>query len=123
VFILGCAILPLLPSKQPGTLGRRIGRFGLFMLLLLIVGAFFNGFWCCLITCRFYYQVDFEFDFSPFRPIPYGHGELFGISLLQLQLIWLLFAAGTWALTIYLYRIIRRRLAVDAASQHTVPSP
>src|SRR5580698_2615400 len=69
MFILGSAILPILPRKKPESLGRHIGRFGLFMLLLLFVGAFFNGFWCCSIAGRLYYQTDYEFDFSPFWPI------------------------------------------------------
>ena len=52
MFIVGSIILLILPRKQPGTLKRRIGRFGLFMILLLYVGAFFNGLWSCLIWDR-----------------------------------------------------------------------
>ena len=132
IFFIGFIISAMLPLKQPGTLKRRTKRLGLFVLILLFVGALFNGLWSCLIWGRLYYSSDYIFDFSPFWPItrsiiddPFDprSGELFGVSLLQLQLIWLLFAAGTWAVTIYLYRIIRRRLAANAASQHTVPSP
>ena len=118
VFIVGCIILLVLPRKQPGTLKRRIGRFGLFMILLLFVGAFFNGLWSCLIWDRLYDSTDYVFDFSPFWPVtqwtidaPFGseRGQLLGVSLFQLQLVWLLFAAGAWAVTIFLYRLIRRR--------------
>jgi hypothetical protein len=63
--------------------------------------------------------MDYVFDFRPFWPItqrvidaPWGeeHGRLLGISLFQLQAVWLLFAGGTWTVTIFLYRIVRRRL-------------
>jgi hypothetical protein len=118
VFIIGCVILLILSRKQPRTLKRRISCFGLFMILLLFVGAFFNGLWSCLIWGRFYDSTDYVFDFSPFWPItqnvidaPFGteRGQLLGVSLFQLQLVWLLFAVGTWVVTIFLYRIIRRR--------------
>jgi len=113
VFIVGCVILSILsvlPHKQPGTLKRRIARFGLFMVLFLFVGALFNGLWSCLIWDRLYNSTDYYFDFCPFWPItravidaPWGdeRGRLLGVTLFQLQLIWFIFAAGTWTVTIF----------------------
>lgn len=126
VFMVGCIIIPILPRKQPGTLGRRIGRFGLFVALLLIVGAFFNGLWSCLIWDRLYDSTDYYFDFCPFWPItramidaPWGNerGRLLGVTLFQLQVIWFIFAAGTWTATIFLYRLVGRRLPTENALQ------
>ena len=132
VLIVGCIILSVLPRQQPGARKRRIGRFWLFMALLLVVGAFFNGLWSCLIWDRLYDSTDYVFDFSPFWPItqsvidaPFGNerGQLLGVSLLQLQLVWFLFASGVWAVTILLYRIIRHRLSPDKTPPASVPRP
>jgi hypothetical protein len=118
MFIVGCIILLMLSRKQSGTLKRRIGHFGLFMILLLFVGAFFNGLWSCLIWGRLYCSIDYVCDFTPFWPITQSviddsfgdsRGQLYGVSLSQLQCVWLLFAAGAWAVTIFLYRLIRHR--------------
>ena len=38
VFVVGCLILVAVPRKKPGILRRRIGHFGLFLALFLIVG-------------------------------------------------------------------------------------
>ena len=101
MFAVGCLILGALAIRQRGTFLRRVGRLGLFLGLLLIVGSIFNGLWSCLIWGRLYFSTDYVFDFSPFWPItqkvidaPFGdmRGELFGVSLFQLQLVWLLFA-------------------------------
>jgi hypothetical protein len=90
----------------------------LFLGLLLVVGSIANGLWSCLVWGRFYFSTDYVFDFSPFWPItqkvidaPFGEmrGQLFGVSLFQLQLVWLLFATGTWTVSILLYRLICRR--------------
>ena len=119
VFAAGCLVAVMIPRKQPGTLLRRIGRLGLFIGLLLVVGSLFNGLWSCLLWDRLYHSNDYLFDFTPIWPItwsmidrPFGneHGQLLGVSLFQLQLVWLLFAVGTWGVTIFLYRLVRRRL-------------
>src|SRR5947208_14690753 len=111
------AISAFMPSKHPGGKLRRIARLGFFNLLLLIVATMFNGLWSCLIWGRLYDSTDYTFDFVPFWPItqavidsPWGndHGHLLGVSLFQLQLVWFLFAAGTWAVTIFLYGLLRR---------------
>lgn len=119
VFAVGCLAAVLFSWWQPGTLRRRIGHFALFLGLLLVVGSVFNGLWCLLIYNRLYHSVDLILGFVPFWPIwwitvdtPWGDGSgrLF-TSLFVLKLVWLLFAVGTWAVTIFLYQIIRRRLS------------
>lgn len=128
VFVGVCLVFAALAIRQRGTFLRRVGRFGLFVGLLLIVGSLANGLWSCLVWGRFYFSTDYVFDFSPFWPItqrvidaPFGdmRGQLFGVSLFQLQLIWLLFAAGTWTVTILLYRLICRRPPANHALQPT----
>jgi hypothetical protein len=118
IFLVGCLVLGVLAIRQRGTFLRRVGRFGLYMGLLLILGSIFNGVWSCAIWGRLYFSTDYVFDFSPFWPItqkvieaPFGdaRGELFGVSLFQLQLVWLLFASGTWAVTTLLYRLVGKR--------------
>jgi hypothetical protein len=124
-FFIGCPALSLISAfskRQRQALASRIGRFAIFNLLLLLVGAVFSGVWSCTIWGRFYDSTDYTFDFIPFWPItqstvdrPWGdeRGRLFGISLFELQLIWLAFALGTWATTIYLYRTLERIRAAD----------
>jgi hypothetical protein len=116
-FLLGCGIAAVLARKQPGTVGRRIRRLALFLGLLLVVSSVSNGLWSCLVWDRLYDSTDYVFDFTPFWPItrwvidaPWGdeRGRLLGMSLLQLQLVWLLFAAGTWGATVLVYRLTRR---------------
>src|ERR1043166_3494406 len=113
---VGSAILAALSSKQRGAKLRRIRRFALYNGLLLLVGSIFNGLWSCLIWDRLYDSTDYVFDFIPFLPIghwaldrPWGdeRGRLLGVSLSQLQLVWLLFAAGTWGSATLLYRLVR----------------
>ena len=118
VFIVACAALGVLAIWQRGTFRRRAGRLVLFLGLLLLIGSVANGLWSCTVWGRLYFSTDYVFDFSPFWPItqelidvPFGdmRGQLLGVSLLQLQLVWLLFAGFTWAATILLYRLICRR--------------
>src|SRR5215471_15531224 len=108
-FVIGCLVIAGLAIRQRGTFVRRVGRFGLFVGLLLVVGSLASGFWSCLVWGRLYFSTDYVFDFSPFWPItqaridaPFGNmrGQLLGTSLFQLQLVWFCFAAATWAVTI-----------------------
>lgn len=119
VFVIGCLVLALLARTQPGIFLKWVGRVGLFLGLFLVVGAIFNGLWSCLVFGHLYDSADYVVDFFPCWPITQGvidatwvneRGHLFGISLFQLQLVWFVFAAGTWGSTILLYRLIRRRL-------------
>ncbi len=120
LFIIGSIILLVvsaLSKKQRPFLGQRVGRFAVFNALLLVVGALFNGVWSCTIWGRFYYSTDYVFDFTPFWPItqrvidaPFGNerGQLLGITLFELQLIWLAFALGTWTIAIFLYKKLKK---------------
>ena len=117
VFVIGCLVLAVLARKQPGTFLRRVGHFGLFSVLLLVVGSLFNGLWSCLMWDRLYHSTDYFIDFTPFWPITKNvidaawgddHGQLLGVSLLQLNCVWLLFAVGAWSATIFLYRLVSR---------------
>jgi hypothetical protein len=132
IFIVGCLVFGALAFKQRGSFLIRARRFGLFIGLLLIVGSVFNGLWSCLIWGRLYFSTDYVFDFSPFWPItqkvidaPFGdmRGRLLGVSLLQLQLVWLVFAVGTWGLALFLYRMIRKRPAANKSLHATAAAP
>ena len=114
IFVVGCVILAALAFKHRGTFLKQVARFGFFLALLLVVGSLFNGLWSCLVWGRFYHHPDYVFDFSPFWPITqmridtpnFGdrRGELIGVSLFQLNLIWLIFALGTWGISAFLFR-------------------
>ena len=121
VFVLTALVLADLANQrqeQRGTFLGRVRRLGLFFGLLLVFGSISNGLWSCLVWGRLYVSTDYMIDFSPFWPItqrvidaPFGNrrGALLGVSLFELQIVWLLFAVGTWTATILLYRIICRR--------------
>ena len=119
IFIIGFCVVLFLPRKMPGALLEHTKLFALFLLMFLFVGAIFNGFWSCLIWGRLYNSTDYFFDFMPFWPItqrvidaPWGdaRGQLLGVSLIQLQLVWLLFAISTWGCTFTLFRFLSRKL-------------
>ena len=126
---VGCLIFALLAIRQRGRFLRRVVRLGLFLGLLLLVGSVANGLWSCLVWGRLYYSTDYVWDFSAFWPItqwiidrPFGteRGQLLGVSLLQVQLVWLLFAAGTWTATILLYRLICKRPPANKSPEPAV---
>src|SRR5580658_11225378 len=58
VFFIGSLLLLLFFIKRPTILPKRIGHFGLFLLLFLIVGSLVNGVWSCLIYGRIYDSFD-----------------------------------------------------------------
>ena len=112
IFSLGCLILFALPRQKPGAFRRRVGRFGLFLALLLIVGSLFSGCWSCLIYEHLYRSSDYIADFVPFWPVTLENDPdlqiyPYGTSLTKLNIVWLGFAASTWAVTIVLYRCVR----------------
>jgi hypothetical protein len=130
-FGIGCLALAVIQRKQPGTWLRCVGRFGLFLGLLLLVGSLFNGLWSCLVWGRLYYSTDYFVDFAPFWPItqeridrPFGdlRGQILTGSLFQLELVWLLFALSTWGVTIYLYRTLHRTISSKKSLEPTSPS-
>jgi len=111
LFVAFCAFVGPLPWWQP----REFRRAALFFGLLLFAGSFFSALWNCLVYGRLYYTVDLSIEFIPFWPVTkwninetWGdrHGGLIGVTFWQLQLVWLLFALGTWSTTVYLYRWI-----------------
>src|ERR1022692_4948805 len=67
-FVVVCVVLAALPHKKPGELRRRIGRFGLFVGLFLLVSSLFNGMWSCLVFDHLYYSIDCVSGFTPFFP-------------------------------------------------------
>ena len=132
IFVVGVLVIAALAIKQRRDFIKRVGRFGLFMGLLLIVGSVINGVWSCAIWGRLYFSTDYIFDFSPFWPITqklidarFGdkQGQLIGVSIFQLQLIWLLFAITTWAATIISYRYICRQTQANMSSLPTGMNP
>jgi hypothetical protein len=120
-FILGAFGLTMFSvvARQLTKLGARIIRFGAILIILLPVGGLFNAFWCCLVSGNLYWAQDVdspEDDFSPFLPInstdlTAEHGYLLSGSIHQLQLVWLFFAATTWAISYIIYRLVRQQIA------------
>jgi hypothetical protein len=112
LFAVGWAILAFLPGKGQNHFPRRVGRLGLFLGLLLVVGSLLNALWSCVVYGRFYESSDYVFGFLPFWPLTkywiemHGDdGQLMNVPL-QLQFIWFVFTASTWGFTIFLYRLV-----------------
>ncbi len=132
VFLVGCIVAAILPPWTVRRYSARVRKPGLFLAILLVVGDLFGFCWLETIRGHFYNSTDYcGTDFLPFFPITQGeidspfadelHGFL-GITLTQLHLIWLVFAMGTWGMTIVVYRkMIRRSLgpvtATNAAAE------
>jgi hypothetical protein len=115
VFLLGCVVFGVLAWMHRGSFFKRVVRLGSFISLLLVFGALFNGLWSCLVFGHLYYSADYVSDYTPFWPITRGiidfqfgetRGQLFGVSLLQLNLVWFLFALGNWGLVVGSYSLI-----------------
>lgn len=47
------------------------------------------------------------------------YGQPFGTTLAELDAVWFAFAVGAWAVTIFLYRLIRRHLPPNTALEPT----
>jgi hypothetical protein len=117
VFAIGAIVnLFQIPKIKAKVVGRII-NLAMFLVILLVIGDLFGLIWGEFIWGRFYISTDYiNTDFLPFMPItqrlldaPFGdeaHG-LLGVTLFQLNLIWLVFAAATWGCTIALYRTWR----------------
>ena len=67
MFAIGSIVLvTAFALREPHTtVLRRVRRFGLFVLLLLLVGSLVNGLWSCLVWGRLYYSTDYVVDFTP----------------------------------------------------------
>ena len=113
-FVIGSLLLFLLSRKSLGILPKRIGHFGLFLLLFLIVGSLVNGVWSCLIYGHIYDSRDYVFDFIPFWPVTMNADppqvESYGATLTEVNAIWFAFAIFTWTVTVVLYRLILKKL-------------
>jgi hypothetical protein len=75
-----------------------------------------------LVYGQFYESTDYVFGFLPFWPLteewieaPPGAGGM-PVSFRQLQLVWLVFTATTWGITILACRFILYRLPVIFAA-------
>ncbi|MCX5906530.1 MAG: sugar nucleotide-binding protein, partial [Deltaproteobacteria bacterium] len=93
IFLVGCLGLAALALRQRGTFLKRVGRFGFFMGLLLVIGSLLNGLWSCVIWGRLYFSTDYVFagdGNAPFReddvcqPLNvYGESKLAGERYLR----------------------------------------
>lgn len=80
----------------------------IFQVYLLIAAMIANGFWSCVIWGRLYWSVDYISDFSVFIPMirnqvegswgPHYSSSLNGITLTELNMVWLASAIGAWLL-------------------------
>jgi hypothetical protein len=127
IFSFGCFMLITLAllGNRRDTLKRRIGHLGVFIALFLLVGSCFNGLWSCLVYGRFYTSADYVFGFIPFWPLTKywvemydDRGQLMSVPF-QMQVIWFLFAAGTWSVTLILYRLVCRRSPPNQSPEPT----
>jgi hypothetical protein len=116
-FTIGCVCLVFVWLYKRSGFLKLIGRWGLFNIVFLVVACPIGGLWSCLIFGHFYTSTDYISDFSPLIPITqdvldarfgYEVGHLYGITLRQLQLMWLAFAATTWVLSLSIYLSARR---------------
>ena len=116
-FGLGCICLIFGQRYARSGYSALVWRWGQFNLVFLLVASAIGGLWSCLIFGHFYTSTDYISDFSPLIPITQGVidarfgnrvGQLHGITLGQLQLLWMAFAAITWALALCIYFRIRR---------------
>lgn len=107
---------------QRNGIAPRVERTFLFLAILWAVGLALNIVWTLAIHGRVYRSVDYGgLDCLPFLPLTrttiddFGaHGDLYGITMWQLQCVWAVFAACTWIFTIAIYKSLRRRFQYDA---------
>lgn len=133
-FGLGCVFLIFVQLWTRSGYGKLLWRWGQFNIVFFLVAVAVNGFWSCLIFGHFYTSTDYIADFSPLVPIMqsvidarFGNqvGHLYGITLRQLQLIWLAFSGITWVLALSIYFRIRRFASSPSArpNQALEPTP
>jgi hypothetical protein len=112
VFALGCFALIFMSFLARPSYRRLFSRWAIFNVILFVIGAIISGFWDCLVYGHLYVTADYVSDFSPFIPVTQGvidahfdaySGHLIGVTLRQLQFVWLLFAFVTWALASVIY--------------------
>jgi hypothetical protein len=125
VFLCGCLSAAFLVPRTRKAYFARVTKLGGFFLIFLFVGAVFEYIWGALIEGHLYQNVDYFLDFLPFWPItratvydPFNSGRLLGVTLIQLQLVWLLFTIGTWGITLLLYKLVTRRSGREPKADH-----
>jgi hypothetical protein len=116
-FAAGCICLIVVHLYRRSGYFTLVWRWGQFNVVFLLVACAVAGFWSCLVVGRFYTSSDYISDFNPLIPITqsvidarFGNriGHLNGITLRQLQLLWMAFAATTWVLALCIYFLARR---------------
>ena len=103
--VVGIAVIRLASSRQP-----KFSTAFIFQVFLLFTGMLSNGIWSSVVWGRLYWSVDYVSDFSVFIPLlrnqvkgswgPDQESALNGITLTQLNLVWLIFALGAWGIAV-----------------------
>jgi len=99
----------------------RIARFVLFSLLLFGWGFAGNVAWCLVAVNRLYVATETCGDVTPFLPyVPFGRWSIEGVSngshlldgvtMTQMQLLWLAIGLPVWVFTILSYRAAIRHV-------------
>jgi len=111
----------------------RIERFILFNVLLFGWGFAGNVVWCLVAVDRLYVAMETCGDVTPFLPyvpfgpwsiegVPDGSHLLDGVTMAQMQLVWLAIALPVWAFTILSYCVAIRYVRHHWAEKPT-PAP
>jgi hypothetical protein len=119
IFVMYGAGLEMM-ELYPSAYYARLRRLALFLTILLCTGALFNGLWSCLVVENLYSSTNELFYFTPFFPIA-DVRRLVGISMLQLEGIWAVYATNVWVVTILIYIGVKRsvqwlRRPIDSAT-------
>ena len=136
IFAFIASLGALMIFRMVGVRGLRFSTIILYHGYLLIAAMIANGVWSCAIWGRLYWSVDYTSDFSPFYPITKGvicyswgpnySGGLNGLTLTELNMVWLVFALGTWLsaffLTRWTCRPVRRRIGEQDAPEQPQPA-
>ncbi len=129
IFLLlfaGLVVIMLLtiPGKGIRLYLRRIARTLLFLVFLFAYGAVANAAWVVFFNDRLYVSRDPLTYFIPFIPFgwwaldaPCGGRLLGSVTMLELRLLWLAFAAIVWAAAGLTYRALIRRKAPNQTTQ------
>jgi|SRR5580658_2241541 hypothetical protein len=122
-FFLGCLLIAIVlgliltirgkTSIIVNRIGQWIGRWTVFMIILLMVSGGFDILWQCMIWGNLYVTggADCEADFNPFISIDLDiihekYGKLLRGTIDQLHSVWLFFAAMSWIISYIFYRLI-----------------
>jgi hypothetical protein len=100
-----------------------VTRVTCFLVVLLLVGAIGQIVWTSYIWGRLYYSADYVFGYLPMLPISQSEidaefggqqGALNGVTLTELNTIWLIITAIVWGVAILIYRRIWSGVALPA---------